>query len=236
MSMIMELDTTIRSEVDNLSNKVIVVSNQADRDTISEMVKGARYIRSRVETFFKSMKENAYKTWKGIVAMEKSYTDKCDEFESAANKAILAYDRKVAAERERLEAIARQKKEAEEKAKRDAEAAQALAEDAEDDSSVEARKGVITEAQATVQKASEETTNAINIAANMTVARQNGESVRKTWKARVIDTSKLPREYMIPDQKSLDALAKAKKDQLAAGQFSIPGVEFYCDESIVRKN
>jgi hypothetical protein len=34
----------------------------------------------------------------------------------------------------------------------------------------------------------------------------------------------------------LDAIAKANKDQIKAGQFKVDGVEFFEDRTIIRKN
>ena len=43
-------------------------------------------------------------------------------------------------------------------------------------------------------------------------------------KARVTSAAALPKEYMVPNEKMLDALAKASK-----GAMKIPGVEFYTE-------
>jgi len=51
------------------------------------------------------------------------------------------------------------------------------------------------------------------------VAKVKGFSIVEIWSAQVVDVSKVPREYMIPDQARLDGLAKAHKENL-----SIPGV------------
>jgi hypothetical protein len=48
-----------------------------------------------------------------------------------------------------------------------------------------------------------------------------GTAMRETWKATVIDESKVPREYLMVNQAALDAVAKAAK-----GKVVIPGVKF----------
>lgn len=231
----MQLETTIRNEVDHLDPQAVVVGNQQDREEVSKNVKNARFIRSRVEKFFEEMKANAYKTWKGICSVEKSYTDKCDAYEKAANRAILTYDEGIRLEQERLAREAEAKRQAEEKAREDAEAARRLAEDAEDESTVADREALLRESQEAERKAAEERAAAERLRQQTFVKRESGESVRSTWKARVIDTNLVPREYLIVDQKMLDAVAKSKKDQIAQKQFCIPGVEFYEDRTIVRK-
>lgn len=54
-----------------------------------------------------------------------------------------------------------------------------------------------------------------------------GISMRDNWKYRVIDVNLIPRDYMMPDDKLLTSIAKAKHDGIR-----IPGVEFY-NEPIV---
>ncbi|MEN6586811.1 MAG: hypothetical protein ABFE02_12295 [Sulfuricella sp.] len=54
-----------------------------------------------------------------------------------------------------------------------------------------------------------------------------GSSVRKIWKARVIDAALVPNEYKTINQKALDAYAAAMK-----AEARIPGVEFYTEESV----
>lgn len=229
------LETTIRNDVDNLDPKSVVVRSQQDREEVSKNVKNARFIRNRVEKFFEEMKANAYRTWKSICSLEKSYTDKCDEYEKVANRAILGYDEEIRMEQDRLAAEAEAKRQAEEKARQDAEAALRLAEDAEDESTVEEREALLRESQEAERKASEERAAAERARAQTFVRKESGESLRVTMKARVIDANLVPREYLIVDQKMLDTMAKAKKEQIAQKQFSIPGVEFYEEKTMVRK-
>lgn len=222
------LDTTIRTEVDGLDPKSIVISSQSDRDKISETVKGVRFIKSRVINFFKDMKENAHKTWKGIVSLEKSYTDKCDEFEKSANNAILVYDNAQERERQRLqvienERVAKEKK----KLADDAEAARKLAEDAEDSSPAPERAELLREAE---RKEAEAALIKPSTVAPM-VTKQTGESIRTVWRARVVDVLLVPRAYLMVNEKALDSYAKDTQ-----GKNPIPGVEFYTEQIIVRRN
>jgi colicin import membrane protein len=52
-----------------------------------------------------------------------------------------------------------------------------------------------------------------------------GISTRKVWKARVIDPRKVPREYLVVNEKMLDAFAKATK-----GAVPVDGIEFYSED------
>lgn len=53
----------------------------------------------------------------------------------------------------------------------------------------------------------------------------HGSSIRKVWKAKVVSMEKLPKEFLIIDQKKLDGVARATK-----GTMSIEGVEFYTED------
>jgi hypothetical protein len=54
-----------------------------------------------------------------------------------------------------------------------------------------------------------------------------GVSTRETWKYRIVDESKIPRDYMMPDDKKIGAYARSMKSKA-----SMPGVEFYSDSVI----
>lgn len=55
----------------------------------------------------------------------------------------------------------------------------------------------------------------------------SGVSVKKVWKFRIVDEQKIPREYMIPNEKMIGEVARATKGTLA-----IPGVEIYSEDQI----
>ena len=52
-----------------------------------------------------------------------------------------------------------------------------------------------------------------------------GVSFKDNWKAIIIDANIVPREWCVPDEKSLNAFAKSSK-----GTKKIPGVEFKCEK------
>jgi len=228
------LDTTIRTEVDNLNPQSIVIGTPADREKVSNTIRDVRYIKSRVTNFFKDMKENAHKTWKSICSLEKSYTDKCDIFEKAANTAILIFDeaeeKKRRAEEKRLQDIENEKAQKErDKLLADAEAAKKLAEDAEDSSPLIDRAQLLKEAESNELIAAQIEPPKIHVASIVT--KQQGESVRVIWKARVINAALVPRAYLMVNETALDKQAKATQNTLP-----VPGVEFYEDKIIVRRN
>ena len=47
-----------------------------------------------------------------------------------------------------------------------------------------------------------------------------GQAIRRTWRARVVNVALVPREYLVPNQQALDAFARATK-----GAIPLPGIE-----------
>ncbi len=58
-------------------------------------------------------------------------------------------------------------------------------------------------------------------------AKISGLAMTKLWRYRIVDESKIPRQYMIPNAKMLGELARSMK-----GLAEIPGVEVYSEPSI----
>lgn len=143
-------------------------------------------------------------------------------------------------ERKRLEDEAKQKAEAEierlEAAKRAQKEAEKIAETAEDPVAAYLAMQQAGEAEKAAEAARSEAEAAIResvmapravVVSAAPKAKAAGTSYRTTWKARVVDASLIPREYLIPDEKMLAAMAKAAK-----GPSKIPGVEFYSEKTI----
>lgn len=57
-----------------------------------------------------------------------------------------------------------------------------------------------------------------------------GASFRENWKARIVDESMIPREFLMPDEKKINQIVKAMKNLT-----NIQGVEVYCEEITARR-
>lgn len=146
-------------------------------------------------------------------------------------------DEKARKERERAEALARAQREKEEAARRAEEEARARAaaaknEEARAAAEAEAEKARKAAAAAAAKAAArEEAAEAVAPASVIEVAsvapKVKGQSVRKTWKARVIEAAKVPREWMVVNQTALDAFARSTK-----GAVPVAGVEMYEEETL----
>jgi hypothetical protein len=60
-----------------------------------------------------------------------------------------------------------------------------------------------------------------------TIPKQEGISTRKTWKFRIVDTAKIPREYMTVDEVKIGQIVRAMKELS-----NIPGVEVYAEDTV----
>ena len=57
-----------------------------------------------------------------------------------------------------------------------------------------------------------------------------GQTFRTNWRYRIVDISKIPAEYLIPDEKRIGEVVRGLKDMT-----NIPGIEVYKEESVSRR-
>jgi len=62
-------------------------------------------------------------------------------------------------------------------------------------------------------------------------AKVSGLSTREHWDFRITDPSKLPREYLIPNEAAIRSVVKGLK-----GQTNIPGVEVFRDDVVAGRS
>mgnify|MGYP006883576854 CR=1 FL=1 len=55
----------------------------------------------------------------------------------------------------------------------------------------------------------------------------HGISYRDNWKFRITDPNKIPREYMVPDEKAIGVIVGRLKERC-----NIPGIEVYCEKVV----
>jgi hypothetical protein len=67
----------------------------------------------------------------------------------------------------------------------------------------------------------------IQVRAESFAPRVSGTVTRTTWLFEIVDASMLPLEYMMPDEKAIRAMVKAKK-----GDTAIPGVRAYSETTV----
>lgn len=183
---------------------------------------------------------------KAVMDLFRSPLATLEQAESVIKRAIVAWDseqerlrkaeemrlREVARkERERLEAEARK---AEEVARKKSEELKLKAEAQAAAGNVEKANALLEKASATLESASDKAAalqQQASIVQAPTVVREQskvaGISMRTLWRARVVDASLVPREYMLPNETALNKVAEATK-----GSIKIPGVEIYSEQSV----
>ena len=192
-------ETDLQYEVSTVANSAPVVTDAASRDAACEYLKKIKAQAKCVIDAFSDQKAKAAATHKAICSKEREFLAPLEAAEAAIKKQIGAFDM---AERER------QRAEDERRRKEAAEALE-LAREAE--------------AAGDVGMAAEAVAIAAMEAAQVTAAPKTaGVSTRFEWRARVIDAAKVPRHFLIVDEKAIAAYVKA-----TGGRAPIDGVEIY---------
>ena len=205
-----EIQTKV-SGIERWSQEVAIASVQ-DRTTALEHLKVAKSWRKKVVEWFKESKEASDKAHKAIVAQESSLIKPIDVAEKIVKNKITAWDD----EQERIR-IAEQRK------------LQAIADE-------KARKERLRlEAQAAKLKTPELKAERLEMADEVVapvvtvapVEKVSGTAKSKIWKARVVDVSMVPREWMTVNESALNAFARSTK-----GVVPVAGVEFYAESNL----
>lgn len=183
-----------------------------DRADVSGFLKAVKVASAEVHARMDSAVETAHTAHKAAVALRKSFLGPLEEAERLAKIKAGKWDRDQAeAEKARVE-IEQAKANAETERER-----QRLLKRADTVKTPELAETLREQAEAIVAPV-------VQIA---TPAKVAGESARVTWKARVVDVSLVPREYMIVNETALQAMARATN-----GAIRVPGVEFYAESSL----
>ena len=194
----METQLELQKEINALVQSEIEVVDQPSFALANGLISRLQAQKKKVVEFFADPKKKAADAHKAIVNAEKAMLMPVD---TRINALKCATTRWYEAEQQRIAAE-------EEKARKEAEEMAKLAAEAEESGDSEmAQEAIIaaTLAQATVT----------------VMPKSKGTAMRELWSAVVVDPSLVPREYLIVNQKALDALARATK-----GSVTIPGVKF----------
>ena len=216
------------------ATKTEVLSNE-DYDAAGNARKEIKYTLKQIANYWAPKKDQAYQLHKSLVAAEKEMTDPLNRADKIIDQRMGDYRRKVEIARQEAERE-RQRQEAETR-RLEAEAAakaaevQRLADEAAqkeelDDEDVQ----ILQMAQAEAVKAEQ----SVVIMPDVYVppaAKVEGISVRKIWKARIVDDSLVPVSVVGVMLRPVDMSALNKLAVASKGGFNCPGVEFYQEES-----
>lgn len=250
-----ELTTQLATVVSPIVQRAraLEIRTPQDRADVSGFLKAVKTAAAEVHARMDSAVDSAHRAHKEAVALRQSFLGPLDEAERLAKIKAGKWDRDQAEaaekERQRLQAIENERARREqEKAEQEAARQRAIeaeqrrvadeARRAAERANAEEKARLIKEAQEAERKAAAaavrveaKTEYAAAITAPVVQvsapAKQAGEVARVTWKARVVDVSAVPREYMIVNESALQAMARATK-----GAIRVPGVEFYAESSL----
>jgi hypothetical protein len=186
----------------------IVVKTPEQYSEASDFLKAVKGAQKRVTDFFSPMKSKAHEAWKAITTTEAATLKPLQDAEAQVKRVLVAYQAEQEAirqaEQRRLQAAA------DEAARKERER---LEKEAAKLKTPELREARLEQAAAVIAPV-------VTVAAVTPVIA--GQSVRKTWKARVVNQALVPREWLVVNEKALDAFAKATK-----GAVPVAGVEMY---------
>lgn len=231
-----------------------IIEGPALFQAFGEHLKQIKTRQKQADDFFDPPIKQAHELHKMLVGRKKLITDPLATSERIDKQKMLAYQQaeqqKAESERRRLQAIAdeqarkeREKAEQEAARQRQIEAEQrAKAEQARlaaQEADAAERKKLLAEAEAADRKAAAAAIKVETQVENAAVVTApviqvataaptvKGIATKRVWKYRISDASKIPREYMIPDDAKLSGMARALK-----GSVPIAGVEFFSEESL----
>lgn len=193
--------------------KALVIRSQEDYETAALLLKSIKDLGKMTEDARKKITTPLDQAKAAVMDLFRPTSTALENCEKHLKSLMISYAN--AQESIRIEAEEKLRKEA---AKKEAEEKKRLEERA---NKAEA-SGKTGKAEELRQQAQEVFVPAPTLAS--TVEKPQGISMKKNWKARVIDVTKVPREYMVVNESMLDKMAKDTK-----GSLEIPGVEFYSE-------
>lgn len=195
------------------SARAIKINDNAAYEDAGKFLVEVKRRGKQVEAYWKPLKEKAKAAWQDVVNKEKAMLSPMAEAETTIKREMARYSAEQEVVRRAAEAEARRRQQEE----RDRLLAEAIAAE---------KSGNASGAAASVAMA--EMVEDMTAPAVITEApRAAGVSVRKTWKARVLDDRMVPVIANGIVIRPIDAAALNNIARLTKGTASIPGVEFY---------
>ena len=173
----------------------------------SNFLKTIKFAQSKVTAFFAPMKQKAHEAHKAITMQESAMLKPLHDAENALKRNMLTFYAEQ--ERIRIDAQRKLQAEADEAARKERER---LLREASKLKTPELREQRMEQAASVIAPV-------VQVSSVAPVV--SGQSVRKTWTAKVVDVSLVPREWMVVNQSALDAFARSTK-----GAVKVAGVEF----------
>jgi hypothetical protein len=220
-------ELTLRTSVSGAveaANRIIVKCLE-DYEAAGNARKNIKYTLKQIAEYWEPKKDQAFKLHKSLVAAEKEMTAPLEQADKIIDSRMGEYRReqeriRQEEERERWRREEEARKAAEEAARLAAEAGQ---KDELDDDDCE----LLRMAQADVERAELAVDAAPPLGAPL---KMQGISVRKVWKARVVNDALVPVSVAGIVIRPIDQSALNKLAAASSGRFECPGVAFYQEE------
>ena len=188
---------------------IIIVESNEDLSKATFCIKGIKQMQEKVKSSFDPIVDQAHKAHKEAISQRDKYLKPLQDIEKRFKEAILLFSKKLELEQRERERIANEllAKKAEEERQRILKESEGKT-DAWDKYELEEKAKSIVPITVDIQKKFVE---------------QEGLSIRRIWKARIIDESKVPRMYLVVDLPQLNSAAKIENIR----KEGIAGIEFY---------
>jgi len=193
----------------------LVIGTPGEREHCSDVLNEIADAKKKLEEERMAITRPLDQAKANVMKLFKPFQDRLSHADQTVRQTIRNYDRDV--KRKQDEEQARLRRAALEAAEAELEKKRIAAIDAGDFDTVDELEEVVP------------VVNEADVMPVVEPPKPKGASTVVTWKHRVIDASKIPIEYMMPNEKLLAALAKSTK-----GTQPVPGIEFYPDESLRR--
>lgn len=191
-----------------LKVKGITINDQSDYEAVIDLRRQLKEYKSKLDARYLPIKQKTHDAWKEACKNVNDYDKPITEADKKLKRAMSDYTMRK--ERERKAEENRLRREAEEK----------------ETSRVEAELKEVgfkkKEAKAEVEKM-DLFVPEVKIEDSTKV---EGVSYRTNYKYRIVDVSKIPAEYMIPDEKKIGGVVRAMKENT-----NIPGIEVYTEKT-----
>lgn len=205
--------------------KSTVVLNQADFERAGNMRKEIKATIKNISDYWRPKKDQANQLHKSLVQAEKEMIDPLNQADRLIDQRMGDFRREI--ERQRQEAERERKRIEAEALAAAMETQRLLNEAAQKDEMDEDDVEILMLAQ----READLRANAVIETPEIASAKMQGISVRRTWKAKIIDESAVPVSVAGVMIRPIDKIALNKLASISKGSFDCPGVEFYQEES-----
>lgn len=201
--------------------RLVVVKTVEDRGLAAEIGRGIAALDKEAEEYFAPMKKAAAAAHKEICAKENAVREPLAAAKRYLSVQIGGFDTRVEMERRAEEARLQEqaRAEAEAEAKRQSEE-QAIADAIELEAAGDTKGAAAVLANPVPQQI-----YVPPVILPKQTPKTVGVSSSQVWKFRITDVDKIPREFMVPDEKMIGQIVRASKSKT-----NIPGIEAYPED------